>query len=312
MELPNASRTRCAAAEAEAALASLGDAFASVAQSHGAVGKDGGIGVWIGTSGWQYRHWKGAFYPRELPLGRWLEVYGTRFATVEVNNAFYRLPEAATFERWAASTPEDFVFALKASRYVTHVRRLSEPQEPVHRLLERAEHLGGKLGPILVQLPATLPVATERLEAVLRAFPSTVRVALEPRHASWFEGPVRAVLERYDAALCLTDLGGPRTPLWRTAEWGYLRFHEGKGIPVPCYERRALDEWAERIVDLWPEDADVFVFFNNDGRSCAPRDARLFAAALERVGRSHSRVPGAHETPLNMTERTVGPGPVDS
>jgi uncharacterized protein YecE (DUF72 family) len=251
----------------------------------------------IGTSGWQYRHWRDRFY-QGIPQRRWLEHYAERFATVESNAAFYRLPDADTFAAWAERTPDDLVMAVKASRYLTHVRRLKEPEEPVERLLDRARRLGPKLGPILLQLPPNLQAEPELLDRTLRAFPDDVRVAVEPRHDSWWTDEVRALLTERKAALCLADSPKRKTPLWRTADWGYLRLHEGRATPHPCYGRTALDTWAKHLAELWPASADVFVYFNNDPEGCAVRDARWFAAAVKRTGRTPTRVPKASEVPV--------------
>jgi uncharacterized protein YecE (DUF72 family) len=252
----------------------------------------------IGTSGWQYRHWAGRLYPRGLPQKRWLEHYAERFATVEVNASFYRLPARETFAAWAERTPADLVFAVKASRYLTHIRRLREPEDPVRRLVEAARGLGPKLGPILVQLPPDMRVELDRLEATLAAFPSGLRVAVEPRHASWFTPETLRLLERHDAALCLADRPGWRPEPIRTASWGYLRLHEGRASPRPCYGRAALDGWARRLAGLFGPEDDVFVYLNNDTEGCAPRDARWLALRLEAAGLPATRVPGPRETPV--------------
>ena len=250
---------------------------------------------WIGTSGWQYRDWRGRFYPDGLRQARWLEHYAGRFRTVEVNNAFYRLPEASTFAAWAQRTPDDFVVAVKASRYLTHIRRLQEPAEPVARLLERARYLGPKLGPVLLQLPPSLAADRKALAATLACFPADVRVAVEFRHDSWFTDDVRAVLEDGDVALCLADSPRRRTPEWRTASWGYVRFHEGMGAPAPCYTRSALGTWAGRLADLFGPADDLYAYFNNDPNGCAVRDAQRFAGEVEKAGLVPTRVPGARE-----------------
>lgn len=242
------------------------------------------MAVLIGTSGWQYKDWRGAFYPAKLAQSKWLSFYATRFLTVESNSAFYRLPERSTFAKWAAETPDDFVFAVKASRYLTHVRRLRDPADPVARLVERLEGLGSKCGPVLVQLPPGLKIDLDALEATLAAFPSRARIAVEPRHPSWFVPETRRLLERRRAALCLADRAGRRSPEWRTADWGYVRFHEGRASPPPAYGRTALSNWAERIADLWEPDADVYCYFNNDTHACAPRDAHQLALAAKRSG----------------------------
>jgi uncharacterized protein YecE (DUF72 family) len=249
----------------------------------------------IGTSGWQYRHWRESFYPRGVAQSKWLEFYAARFATVESNAAFYRLPERATFEAWAERTPDDFVMAVKASRYLTHVLRLTEPREPVERLMDRARGLGHKLGPILLQLPPTLRRDGDRLRATLDAFPDDVRVAVEFRHRSWFTDEIRSELTNRGVALCLADRRGPLTPIWRTADWTYLRFHAGRATPAPCYGRQALATWVHRLNGKWARDEDVFVYFNNDPRACALRDARVFALAGERRGWRATRVPERRE-----------------
>ncbi|MGH2816205.1 MAG: DUF72 domain-containing protein, partial [Actinomycetota bacterium] len=159
--------------------------------------------VLVGTSGWQYRDWRGRLYPDGLAQARWLEHYAERFATVESNNAFYRLPEPGTFAAWAERTPPGFVMAVKASRFLTHTRRLRDPEEPVGRLMDHARHLGPKLGPVLLQLPPTLKADPPALERTLRAFPADVRVAVEPRHDSWWTDEIRDLLSAHGAALCL-------------------------------------------------------------------------------------------------------------
>jgi uncharacterized protein YecE (DUF72 family) len=247
--------------------------------------------VWIGTSGWQYRDWRGPFYPPETPVRSWLESYAARFATVESNNAFYRLPERHTFEDWAARTPDDFVMAVKVSRFLTHIKRLTDPEEPVARFVGRVTGLGTKLGPVLLQLPPQLRADTDRLQAALDEFPDGIRVAVEFRHRSWFTDDVRRILTDRGVALCLADRRGPLTPTWRTAGWTYLRFHEGGAAPRPCYGRAALRTWAERLAAEWAPADDCFVYFNNDPRGCAPRDAARFARQVARLGFHPTRVP---------------------
>lgn len=247
--------------------------------------------VWIGTSGWQYRHWRGRFYPEGLAQKRWLEHYAERFDTVESNAAFYRLPERATFEQWARRSPQGFVWSVKMSRFLTHVRRLRDPEEPAARFLERVEGLGGRLAAVLLQLPPTLQADPGLLDRVLRALGS-LRVAVEFRHPSWFSDETRGLLERRGAALCLADRGSrPASPLWRTASWGYLRLHEGGASPHPCYGRDALRSWAGRLAELFGAEPDVYVYFNNDARGCALRDARTFASECRRAGLRPTRVP---------------------
>ena len=248
--------------------------------------------VLIGTSGWQYRDWRGAFYPDGMAQAGWLEHYARHFQTVEVNNAFYRLPEPGTFRAWADRTPAGFCVAVKASRYLTHVKRLKEPAEAVARFVDHARHLGPKLGPVLLQLPPTLKIDLVALDDTLSRFPPDWRLAVELRHESWFVEETFDLLARRGAAFCLADSPRRRTPVRRTAGWGYVRFHEGRASPSPCYGERALDTWARSLADLYDPGDEVFAFFNNDPRACAVRDARSFARAVSRHGLLASRVPG--------------------
>ena len=260
------------------------------------------MAVMVGTSGWQYRDWRGVLYPQGVPQRRWLEQYAGQFPTVENNGAFYRLPSPETFADWRRRTPAGFVMAVKASRYLTHVQRLREPAEPVGRLLAGLAGLGDRLGPVLLQLPPNLRADPAALDDCLAEFArqapqaglGPVRVAVEPRHDSWWTDDIRALLARREAALCWADrLGRPVTPLWRTAGWGYLRFHEGAAQPWPRYGRQALRAWAARIADTWPLDADVFAYFNNDQHGAAVRDAEAFTAATRRPGAAQPARPSS-------------------
>jgi uncharacterized protein YecE (DUF72 family) len=258
--------------------------------------------VVVGTSGWQYRDWRGLLYPPEVPQRDWLAHYASQYATVENNSTFYRLPARDTFAGWQARTPGDFVMAIKASRYLTHVKRLRDPAEPVAKLMAAAAGLGRRLGPVLLQLPPDLAADPPRLATCLEAFASHrvtgpggaagVRVAVEPRHPSWWTDEVRQLLAGHGAALCWADqLGRPVTPLWRTAGWGYLRFHQGAAHPWPRYGPRALRSWLERVRSAWPDEATVYVYFNNDPGGAALADSAAFAAACRRAGRAVSRTP---------------------
>jgi uncharacterized protein YecE (DUF72 family) len=251
------------------------------------------VTVYVGTSGWQYRDWRGAFYPAKLAQKDWLAYFAERFQAVEVNNTFYNLPRAAVFKAWHDRTPADFVFALKMSRYLTHLKRLIDPEAPVERFLRAAAGLAGKRGPILLQLPPNMPADAGRLREALAAFPRRLRIAVEFRDDSWFVDAIRDVLRDHNAALCLADRGEELvSPDWRTADWGYVRFHEGLGEPRPSYSDRSLWRWAERICGLWGPRDDVYAFFNNDAGCCAVRDACRLAEALRGIGREVSRVPG--------------------
>jgi uncharacterized protein YecE (DUF72 family) len=248
------------------------------------------MAIRIGTSGFIYEHWRQRFYASS-DRGSELERYAATFDTVELNVTFYRMPASPTFRSWAARVPPDFVFAVKASRYLTHVRRLQDPQASVELLVERAKQLGRHLGPILIQLPPDLELDLDALDATLAAFPDDLRVAVEPRHPSWFVAEVRRLLERRRVALCLADRRGPITPLWRTTDWSYLRFHAGGAEPRSCYGADELAAWADRLVAGWGSHGSGYVFFNNDGHGCALRDATLFAAALQARGVDLTRFP---------------------
>lgn len=248
--------------------------------------------LFVGTSGWQYKDWRGGLYPADCPMRRWLEEYTTHFATLEINNAFYRLPTRENFEDWRDRVPRDFVIAVKASRYLTHIKRLRDPEEPVHRLMTHAEGLGDHLGPVLLQLPPTLRADTGLLDDCLAAFPSGTRVAVEPRHESWWTPEVREVLESRGAALCWADVRAhPATPLWRTTDWGYVRFHEGRASPWPRYGRRSLETWVDRVATTWSDRHDVYAYFNNDPGGAAVADAVVFARAAARAGLTTTRTP---------------------
>lgn len=204
------------------------------------------------------------------------------------------------FAAWAERTPEDFVLTMKMSRFLTHIKRLAEPEEAVERFFDRAAPLGPKMGPILLQLPPRMEAAPDRLEQTLRAMRG-VRVAVEFRHPSWYSEQVRRLLERYGAALTWADRRRPLGTLWRTAGWGFLRFHEGAASPRPCYGRRALGSWVERLRSSFSAHDDVYCYFNNDHRCCAVRDAIVFARAAGRAGFAVSRVPDPKAVSLSRT-----------
>jgi uncharacterized protein YecE (DUF72 family) len=215
----------------------------------------------IGTSGYHYDHWRGVFYPESLPKRQWFSFYAAHFDTVEINNTFYRLPTAKTFDAWRKQTPAGFCYAVKFSRYGSHVKRLKAPRGTLGRFLRRVDHLGEFLGPILVQLPPRWDVNVERLAKFLAAAPRTRRWAVEFRDARWLCEEVYAVLKQYRAALCIHDMieEHPRT---LTADWVYLRFHGNRY--QGNYSAEALRVWAQRISEYRKSGLDVFAFFNND------------------------------------------------
>jgi uncharacterized protein YecE (DUF72 family) len=242
------------------------------------------VSLIVGTSGWHYRDWRGPVYPPKLPTRQWLAYLAAELPTIELNSTFYRLPERSAFESWASQVPDGFEFAVKASRYLTHVRRLREPEEPVQRLLERAEGLGRRRGPFLVQLPPDLRVDAAALDRTLAAFGRSRRVAVEVRHPSWRTDEVRRVLERRKAACCWADRRGRLPPRWRTAEWGYVRMHEGRASPAPSYGRAALASLVDEVGRAFGADDSVYVYFNNDQGGAAVRNARLLGRLAGRTG----------------------------
>ena len=251
--------------------------------------------LWIGTSGWQYDDWRHAFY-EGLPTARWLDAYSSTFATVEVNSTFYRLPAEGTLAKWARATPGDFCFVIKASRYMTHIKRLQGAADTARRLHERTSELQSKLGALLVQLPPTMRRDDARLLDTLdafRALTGNVRVAFEPRHDSWHVDPVYDLLASHDAALCWWDRTGTRGPLVKTASWIYTRLHEGTARPRPCYGADALARWCDRIEEAAGATPEGYVFFNNDPCACAPRNAVQFGRQAQKRGMSVSRLPRA-------------------
>jgi uncharacterized protein YecE (DUF72 family) len=191
------------------------------------------------------------------------------------------MPAAAAFRGWRDAVPDGFVFAVKASRYLTHIKRLIDPRPSVEYLMERAGELGDRLGPILLQLPPSMEIDLERLDRTLEAFGTEARVAVEPRHTSWFVPELCEVLRRHGAAFVLADRKGPITPLWSTSGWFYLRMHQGLAKPRPCYGEAALQSWVDRLRELAGDAVrDGYVFFNNDHRACAVRNAAEFEELL--------------------------------
>jgi uncharacterized protein YecE (DUF72 family) len=229
--------------------------------------------VRIGCSGWNYPHWRELFYPRALPESRWLEHYARTFDTVEVNSTFYRLPTRKSAAAWASATPDGFVFSVKGSRYLTHVKRLRELAWRVGRLLEPLEPLSeaGKLGPVLWQLPETFHRDDERLAAALEALPPG-RHCFEFRHESWFVPEIEELLRSHDAALVIGDHRQRRFQTRTlTTDWTYLRFHYGRARDG-AYGEAALRNWSERLDD-WRRSADVYAYFNDDWNGHALREA---------------------------------------
>ncbi|MBD1845714.1 DUF72 domain-containing protein [Cyanobacteria bacterium FACHB-63] len=235
----------------------------------------------VGTSGWVYKHWMKRFYPDRLPSEQQLSFYAQHFSTVEVNFSFYRLPLRSTFATWHDQTPDDFLFAVKASRYLTHLKKLKDPQEPLARLIDAACGLQDKLAVILFQFPPNWKLDLDRLEAfleVLQSYPN-YRYTMEFRHPSWLIPSVYQHLERSQVALCLPI--SPIVPLdvRLTTDWTYLRFHRGKDKIV--YDRSELVHWAKQIQLFLAHNIDVYAYFNNDAEGYAIQNAKELKELME-------------------------------
>jgi uncharacterized protein YecE (DUF72 family) len=237
--------------------------------------------VRVGCSGWNYPHWRERVYPKGLPQRRWLEYYATLFDTVEVNTTFYRLPKPTSVTGWVERTPVEFVFAVKASRYLTHLKRLTDLDRGVERFYESIEPLADskKLGPVLWQLPGNFRRDDERLGAALERLPAG-RHCFEFRHASWFTPEVYELLRGRDAALVIGD--DPKRPFQThelTADWTFIRFHRGHRGRNGNYSERELEEWKRRIA-AWRAEVEVYAYFNNDWEGYAVRNAQWLQKRL--------------------------------
>lgn len=244
----------------------------------------------IGTSGFHYKHWKGPFYPQKTPDAAMLDFYIQHFDTLELNNSFYRLPTVEAFESWRDATPDDFVFAVKASRFITHNKKLKDPENAVDNLLPRAAHLGTKLGPVLFQLPPKWRVNPERLRNLLLILPRDVRYAFEFRELSWMTNEVTGILSEFNAAFCIYELAGYRSPLSVTADFTYVRLHGPEsGKYQGSYSEQQLSEWARQI-EAWAEELKaIYFYFDNDQAGYAAANAlrlreMVFGRRLERAG----------------------------
>jgi uncharacterized protein YecE (DUF72 family) len=237
---------------------------------------------YIGTSGWHYDHWRQLFYPDRLPKAKWLEFYSRHFTTVELNNSFYRLPSEEAFARWRDLSPANFTFAVKVSRFITHIKRLKDSQEPLDTFLGRAKILGEKLGPLLYQLPPSMHRDDKRLESFLSILPPGMKHTFEFRHKSWLDDGVFAILRRYNAGLCVFDMPGLRCPLVATADFAYIRFHGSTRLYSSSYSNDELADWARGIASLPSAVKSAYAYFNNDVEACAVRNALTLGDYLKR------------------------------
>ncbi len=231
-------------------------------------------GVWVGTSGFYYEHWRAVLYPQDLPKSRFFEFYCREFATVELNSTFYHLPRLKTTEHWFDKSPEDFLFSLKAYRAITHYRKLRDCEGELYRYLHLIKPLKPKLGAVLFQLPPSLHMDRGLLEDFLKILPPGYRFAMEFRHDSWLCDDIYNLLKSYNVALCINDFGRREMQMELTADFGYIRLHGPTGRYGGSYSEEELAEWAERIGSAMESLKSMFVYFNNDFGGYAVKNAR--------------------------------------
>lgn len=237
--------------------------------------------IHIGTSGWHYKHWSGSFYPENMKANDFLAFYCRRFATAEINNSFYRLPAEKTLSSWRDSTPDGFIFTIKASRYLTHMKKLKDAEKPLQSFINRAAVLGKKLGPILFQLPPHWHCNAERLRSFLDILPDGYRYAFEFRDESWFDEYVYQALADKDAAFCMYHLEGRLSPKKVTADFVYIRLHGPGAAYQGSYDISTLSGWAGAISTWHSQGREIFCYFDNDQDGFAPKNAQKLAGMLE-------------------------------
>jgi uncharacterized protein YecE (DUF72 family) len=236
----------------------------------------------VGCSGFLYDHWRGTFYPEDLPKNHWFAYYSQRFSTVELNVTFYRLPERETFAKWYMSTPEDFVFSLKGSRFITHVKKLKDCAEPVEAFFSRASVLKKKLGVILWQLPPTFHMDIDRLKEFLDALqPYHMKNTFEFRNKTWINKKIVQLLEKHNASFCMADHPEFLKELPATASFLYIRRHGREGNSASCYSTESLKEDAKFVRANLKIKKDIFIYFNNDAHGYAPHNATELISLIE-------------------------------
>jgi len=242
------------------------------------------VQYYIGTSGWHYEHWRDSFYPAKLIKAKWLDFYATHFNTVELNNSFYRLPTENAFNTWRDSVPADFTYAVKVSRFITHIKRLKDTGEAVEKFITRARILGDKLGPLLYQLPPNMHRNDEVLESFLSILPEGMRHVFEFRHQSWLEEGVFQILQKYGVGFCVFDMPSIGCPAIATADFAYIRFHGSTGLYSSCYSDEELASWGKRLANLARNLKSVYIYFNNDAEAFAVRNAVTLRTYLQTRG----------------------------
>lgn len=240
----------------------------------------------IGTSGYHYKHWLGRYYPEGMKSSEMLKHYLRDFDTVELNNTFYQLPNESTFDAWRRNTPHDFLFAVKGSRFITHMIKLKDAQRGLTNFMPRAERLRGKLGPILWQLPPGWKVNVERLEEFLSLLPKEHRYTFELRNETWMTDAVLEVLKKYNAAFCIYELAGYHSPIELTADWTYIRLHGPTSFKYQgSYSDEQLAEWADRIRAWSKKLKGIYVYFDNDDSAYAVYNAIALKRMVDKVTR---------------------------
>ena len=235
---------------------------------------------YVGCSGWHYEHWRGLYYPEELPRAKWLSFYAWEFDTVELNNSFYRVPSEKAFTTWRESTPDNFIFAVKVSRFITHIKRLKNLGSAVDNFLSRAGFLKEKLGPLLYQLPPSMRRNDELLQNFLSSLPPKYQHVIEFRHESWIDGAVFDIVRGHNVGLCVFDMPGFSCPLVATSDFAYVRFHGSKGLYSSRYTDEELSRWAQRIARLGQELKASYIYFNNDAEAFAVENAMTLRSLL--------------------------------
>ncbi|HEY2013455.1 MAG TPA: DUF72 domain-containing protein [Bryobacteraceae bacterium] len=240
-----------------------------------------GTAIHVGTSGWHYQHWRGPFYPEKLPASSMLEFYSRQFCTVELNNTFYRLPVETGLEKWRSTTPDGFCFSVKGSRFLTHMKKLKDPEVGIGRFFERVDRLRPKLGPVVFQLPPFWEVDAERLEHFLRALPKRHRYAFEFRNPTWHTETIYRILRKHNAAFCIFEISGFASGYHITADFTYVRLHGPEGAYQGSYSEASLEHWAARI-DQWRKQLRaVHVYFDNDQAAYAVENALSLKRLLD-------------------------------
>jgi len=235
----------------------------------------------IGTSGWHYAHWEGLYYPDKLPKSKWFEYYAKDFDTVEINNTFYQLPKDQTFKNWHEQAPKNFLFTVKANRFITHIKRLKDPAEPLERFFAGARLLKENLGPFLYQLPPSMHKDLDRLKSFIKCLPKGKLSVFEFRHKSWFSDDTYELLDKFSVGFCIHDLVGVPTPRIITGDLIYIRFHGPTGRYQGNYTKAMLKNWADWLKEHIKKAHSIYAYFNNDIHAYAVYNAKTLKEQVD-------------------------------